>query len=387
MKFVIAPDSFKGSLSAQEVSNAIKKGIIHIFPDAEFEIIPMADGGEGTVQALTDATNGKFIKKEVIGPLGSNVNAEYGILGNRRTAVIEMSSASGIQFVDDDTRNPLKTTTYGTGELILDAIDHGVQKIILGIGGSATNDGGAGMAQALGVRLLDSNNDELSFGGGELYKLSKIDMSKIDPRVSKIKTLIASDVTNPLVGKNGASAIFGPQKGATPDMVNELDKDLAHYADIINQQLGINLKDLPGAGAAGGLGAGLLAFTNSKMEKGIDIVVQYSQLKEKADGADFVFTGEGGIDYQTQYGKTPYGVALATKEISPDAPVIVLAGNIGAGVDSLYKKEAIDAIFSTPTGAKSLNQAMADGVQDITITAENVARLIKLGSSGNKYKS
>ena len=288
MKFVIAPDSFKGSLTAKEVGIAMKKGITKIYPESNVELVPMADGGEGTVQALTDATNGRFIKKEVMGPLGSVVDAVYGILGDNSTAVIEMSAASGIQFVNENTHNPLKTTTYGTGELILDAIEHGVKKIILGIGGSATNDGGAGMAQALGVKLLDSNNCELPLGGGELYKLDRIDMSKINTRVPKTKILIASDVTNPLVGKNGASVIFGPQKGATPDMVAELDNDLAHYADIIAKELGTKLKDLPGAGAAGGLGAGLLAFTNARMEKGIDIVVKYSQLKEKAKDADFV---------------------------------------------------------------------------------------------------
>lgn len=377
MKFVLAPDSFKGGMTAKEAADAMQAGLQKIFPEAVFEKVPMADGGEGTVQSLVDATNGHIIDKQVTGPLGNSVQAKYGILGNGETAVIEMASASGIQFVNDQTHNPLITTTYGTGELMLDAMSQGIKQIILGIGGSATNDGGAGMAQALGAKLLDENNQQLSFGGGQLGQLDHIDVSGINPSVKTTKIIIASDVTNPLVGPDGASAVFGPQKGATPEMVKTLDTNLQHYAEIIKRDLHHDLANLPGAGAAGGLGAGLLAFTNSEMQKGIDIVIEYSHLKERAQGADYVFTGEGGIDFQTKFGKTPYGVAQATKSVSPNAPVIVLAGNVGSGIDSLYDKNAIDAIFPIVPGVTTLDQAIADGPKNLALLAENVGRLIR----------
>lgn len=377
MKFIIAPDSFKGNLTAKQVAVAIQTGICRVFPEADYELIPMADGGEGTVQSLVDATSGQILTTQVMGPLGQPVTASYGLLGDKQTAVIEMAAASGLQFVDGQTRNPLKTTTFGTGELIIKALDQGAKKIILGIGGSATNDGGAGMAQAIGVSLQNAQNQELKPGGGTLDQLAKIDLTNVDPRIEHTEILIASDVTNPLVGPTGASAVFGPQKGATPAMVASLDRNLRHYADVIKQQLGRDLANFPGAGAAGGLGAGLLAFTPAKLEKGIDIVVAYSQLKQRAQDADFVFTGEGGIDAQTQYGKTPFGVALATKRVAPNAPVIALAGNIGAGVSVLYRQDAIDAIFSTMTAAKSLPHAIKEAPQDISLVSENIARLLK----------
>nr|WP_280927681.1 glycerate kinase [Lactobacillus sp. ESL0679] len=377
VKIVIAPDSFKGSLTAKEAALAIKQGMQPILPQAEYTLVPMADGGEGTVSALTAATNGKLIQEKVTGPLGQKVTATYGILGTSNTAVIEMAAASGMQYVTQQTHNPLIATAYGTGELITSAINQGVSQIILGIGGSATNDGGAGMAQALGYQLLDNEGHELAFGGGELAKLAKIDTSKVDPRLKQVKILIASDVTNPLVGPDGASYIFGPQKGATAEMVVKLDHNLAHYADVIRQELNVDVKNLAGAGAAGGLGAGLIAFTNSTMAKGSDIVIRFSGLKEKLKQADIVITGEGGIDYQTQFGKTPYGVALAAKEVAPDALVLALAGNIGQDVSALYKNGVIDAIFATPVGAEALPEAIANAAHDVAVTAENVARLIK----------
>ncbi|MDV7757310.1 glycerate kinase family protein [Liquorilactobacillus mali] len=378
MKFVIAPDSFKGSLTAKEVALAIKKGISKIFPTAIFELVPMADGGEGTVQSLVDATDGTIISKEVTGPLGNKVTAKYGLLGNSKTAVIEMAEASGIGYIDKATANPLITTTFGTGQLIIDALDHNVEEIILGIGGSATNDGGAGMAQAIGVHLLDAKGKELPFGGAALAHLAKIDTSNIDDRLTKVKIVIASDVTNPLTGKNGASAVFGPQKGATPKMVQQLDKSLIHYSEILQKSLNKDVAALPGAGAAGGLGAGMLAFTTAQMKHGIDIVVNYTNLKNKVHGVDFVITGEGGIDFQTQYGKTPFGVAQASKSISPNIPVIALAGYVGKDIDVLYQDNVIDAIFSTVSGAKSLERAFKDGQNDITQTSENIARLINV---------
>lgn len=376
MKFVLAPDSFKGGRSAIEVATAMKTGLSKVFPDAEYDLVPMADGGEGTVQSLVDATHGEIINVSVTGPLGNQVIARYGMLGDGTTAAIEMAQASGIQYVDDTTHNPMITTTYGTGEMILDALDHGAKEIILGIGGSATNDGGAGMAQAIGVHLRDIEVNELEYGGGQLDKLATIDTREIDPRIPKTKILIASDVTNPLVGETGSSAVFGPQKGATPEMVKILDANLAHYAAVIKHELNKDLAQAPGAGAAGGLGAGLMAFTNSQMEKGVDIVIEYTHLKERAKDADFVFTGEGGIDSQTQYGKTPFGVALATKSVAPKAPVIVLSGNIGDGLNVLYRPDAIDAIFPTATAAKSLEKAIADAASDIEMVSENIGRLI-----------
>jgi glycerate kinase len=376
MKIVVAPDSFKGGMTAKEAADAIETGIQPIFPDAEIVKVPMADGGEGTVQSLVDATDGQLIHETVTGPLGTPVDAVYGILGDGQTAVIEMAAASGIQYVDDHTHNPLITTTYGTGELMIAALNRGVTQLILGIGGSATNDGGAGMAQALGVQLLDATGTELAPGGGALDQLTRIDLSQVDPRIADTQILIASDVTNPLVGPDGASAVFGPQKGATSAMVVQLDANLTHYAAVIQETLGIDLATYPGAGAAGGLGAGLLAFTKSEMRKGIEIVIEYAGLKEKAQGADLVFTGEGGIDFQTKFGKTPYGVAQATKAVAPNAPVVVVAGNVGQGIESLYEDNVIDAVFSIVPGVTTLADALANGPQNLSRTAENVARLI-----------
>lgn len=377
MKFVIVPDSFKGSLTAKQVAEAIQAGVAKVFPEADYELVPMADGGEGTVQSLVDATEGQLVTATVHNPLNQLAEADYGMLGDGEAAVIEMAAASGIQFVNDETKNPRITTTYGTGELILAAIERGAKKIILGLGGSATNDGGAGMAQALGAHLLDASGEELPVGGAALAQLAKIDVSDLDPRVATTEFLLASDVTNPLTGPDGSSAVFGPQKGATPEMIKELDASLHHYAEVIARDLGKEVEIHPGAGAAGGLGAGLLAFTPAKLVPGVELVVDFTHLKQRAAGADFVFTGEGGIDFQTKFGKTPYGVAKATKEVAPNAPVIVLAGNVGSGIDQLYAPTAMDAIFATPAGAKPLAKAIEDGPHDIAQAAENVARLIR----------
>lgn len=376
MKFVIAPDSFKGSLTAKQAADAIYTGLKRVFPEADYELVPMADGGEGTVQSLVDATHGSFRHADVLNPLGQPVSAEYGLLGDQQTAVIEMAAASGIQFVNEDTKNPLVTTTYGTGQLMLDAMHHGAREIIIGIGGSATTDGGQGMAEALGVKFLDAAGAPISRGGGGLADLATIDVSGIDPLVAQTKVRIASDVTNPLVGEKGSAAVFGPQKGATPAMVATLDANLAHYAALIKATLGKDLADFPGAGAAGGLGAGLLAFTDSQMEKGVEIVVRETHLKERAVNADYVFTGEGAIDFQTQYGKTPMGTAQAVKAASPHAKVIGVAGNVGAGIDQLYDL-GIDAIFGILPGIVDLPTAIATGQENLARTAENIARVIK----------
>lgn len=376
MKIVIAPDSFKGSLTAKEACLAIEKGFKKVLPNEEYLLIPMADGGEGTVQSLVDATNGTLLEKEVTGPLGTKVKAKFGTLGDKKTAVIEMAQASGIGYVTKETKNPLITTTYGTGELIKECLDRNVKQIIIGIGGSATNDGGAGLAEALGVKFLDKDNKEVPRGGGYLNLIEKIDTTNLDKRLSDIKIIIASDVTNPLCGKTGASHVFGPQKGATPEMVLKLDSNLNHYGDLLKTQLNKDVKNIPGAGAAGGLGAGLLAFTNSEMKKGINIVVDYVKLKDKLKDADLVITGEGGMDFQTQYGKTPMGVAQAAKEVNPNLTVMAIAGNLGDNYQDLYAK-GFDCMFSSLEKLDDLENVLKNAANSLERTAENIARLVK----------
>lgn len=375
MKIVIAPDSFKGSLTAQQAADAIESGIRAVIPDAEYVKIPMADGGEGTVRSLVDATGGRIVKARVTGPLGVPVDAEYGILGDGRTAVIEMAEASGMRYVDERTRNPLTATTYGTGELILDALDHGIRELIIGLGGSATNDGGAGMAQALGVRLLDGNGNDLQVGGAALDGLADIDISGLDPRLCGTRIRLASDVTNPLTGYQGASAVFGPQKGASPAMVALLDHALTHYAAVVRKRLGREVEVVPGSGAAGGLGAGFLAFTDAVMESGVDIVLDVTGFGKRTSGADWCFTGEGCIDSQTRYGKTPAGVARAVHESSPGCRVVALAGTIGTGAETLYNL-GFDAIFGIMPGVATEDDAIAKASTNLARAAYNTARLI-----------
>lgn len=374
--FLLAPDSFKESMTAKEVCQAMEFGIKRAIPDAKFIHVPMADGGEGTVQSLVDATGGTMMTKEVTGPLGQPVMAQYGILGDGKTAVIEMASASGIQYVTKETKNPLITSTYGTGELIKDCIEQGIKEIILGIGGSATNDGGTGMASALGYKFLDENGQVLPQGGGSLGNLHTIDRSDVIEELKNTTILVASDVTNPLCGEHGASAVFGPQKGATPEMVQLLDQNLKHYGQVVKEQFDHEIVDIPGAGAAGGLGAGLLAFTNSTMKKGIEIVIEYTKLEEKIALADYCFTGEGGIDFQTKFGKTPFGVAQSVKKIKPGMKVIALSGYIGKDVESLYD-EGFDAIFGIVPGASDIDTLLVQGKENVTRTAENIARLLR----------
>ena len=373
-KYVVAPDSFKESMTAKEVCDAMEKGIKIVDKDAEVIKVPMADGGEGTVDSLVDATNGKRVAVEVTGPLGNKIRAYYGILGNGTTAVIEMAKASGLEIVEKQKRNPLITTTFGTGELIRDALDHNVEEIIIGLGGSSTNDGGSGMAQALGAQLLDKNNHQISFGGGNLDKLDKIDISNLDSRLGNVKIILASDVTNPLIGEDGASKVFGPQKGATPKMVEKLENNLQHYAKIIKRDLDKDVALTPGSGAAGGLGAGLMAFTTCEMRQGVDIAIEVTKLEEKVEHADYVFTGEGGTDFQTKFGKTPYGVARLGKK--HHKPVISLAGYLGKGIDSLYS-EGFTAIFGIIPGACDLPTALKNGPSNVARTAENIVRLLK----------
>lgn len=372
-KYVVAPDSFKESMTAKEVCDAMEKGIKKADSAAEVIKVPMADGGEGTVDSLVDATNGQRVIVEVTGPLGNKISAYYGILGNGTTAVIEMAKASGLEIVEKKKRNPMITTTFGTGELIRDALDHNVKEIIIGLGGSSTNDGGSGMAQALGAKLLDQNNNQISFGGGNLNKLDKIDISNLDSRLQDVKIILASDVTNPLIGKDGASRVFGSQKGATPEMVEKLENNLQHYAKIIKSDLNKDVASVSGAGAAGGLGAGLMAFTTCKMRQGVDIAIEVTKLEEKVKSADYVFTGEGGTDFQTKFGKTPYGVAKLGKKYHK--PVISLAGYLGEGIDSLYS-EGFTAIFGIIPGACDLSTALKNGPSNVARTTENIVRLL-----------
>ena len=372
-KYVVAPDSFKESMTAKEVCDAMEKGIKEADSAAEVIKVPMADGGEGTVDSLVDATQGQRVIVEVTGPLGNKISAYYGILGNGTTAVIEMAKASGLEIVEKKKRNPMITTTFGTGELIRDALDHNVKEIIIGLGGSSTNDGGSGMAQALGAKLLDQNNHQIPFGGGNLDKLDKIDISNLDSRLQDVKIILASDVTNPLISKDGASRVFGPQKGATPEMVEKLENNLQHYAKIVKRDLNKEVALVSGAGAAGGLGAGLIAFTTCEMRRGVDLAIEVTKLEEKIRDADYVFTGEGGTDFQTKFGKTPYGVAKLGKKYHK--PVISLAGYLGEGIDSLYS-EGFTAIFGIIPGACDLSTALKNGPSNVARTTENIVRLL-----------
>ena len=372
---VLAPDSFKESMTAKEVCEAMERGIRKANSQIRCIHVPMADGGEGTMQSLVDATGGRVYSKEVVGPLGNNVVAEYGILGNGEIGVIEMASASGIHLVDSEKRNPLITTTFGTGQLIKACLDKGVKKLLIGIGGSATNDGGAGFIQALGGRLLDENGDDLSYGGGALAKLHTIDLSNLDERLKYVSVEVACDVNNPLCGKEGASYVFGPQKGATREMIEILDQNLSHYAEVIKEQLGKDVISKAGAGAAGGLGAGLMAFLDVKLKSGIEMVIEYANLEEKVRDADMVWTGEGSIDFQTQYGKTPLGVAMIAKKYNK--PVIALAGRVGNDIDVLYDK-GIDAIFGIMRGVTSIEEVLVKGPENVEKTSENIIRLLNI---------
>ncbi|WP_318433434.1 glycerate kinase [Photobacterium leiognathi] len=375
MKIIIAPDSYKESLTAMEVATAIENGFRQVIPNAEYIKLPMADGGEGTVQSLVDASNGTIIERSVTGPLGEQVNGFFGLMGDGKTAIIEMAAASGLHLVSPELRNPMLTTSFGTGELILTALDKGVEHIIVGIGGSATNDGGIGMAQALGVRFLDENNKQISYGGGALDRLHRIDISDIDPRLVSVKLEVACDVDNPLCGEKGASQVFGPQKGATPEMVTQLDNNLAHYAEIIKRDLGKDVKDMAGAGAAGGMGAALLGLFNAQLRPGIEIVMDAVNLADVLKDADLVITGEGRIDSQTIHGKTPIGVARTAKRFNK--PVIGIAGSLSYDCNVVHE-HGIDAVFSVVPRSVSLAEALAEAAINVELTARNVAAIYAL---------
>jgi len=381
MKIVIAPDSFKESLSALQVAAAIEAGMREVWPDAQYVKVPVADGGEGTVQALIDATGGRRVEVGVTGPLGEPVDAFYGLVGGGSAsdgllAVIEMAAASGLESVPPARRDPRVTTTRGTGELILHALDAGARRFVLGVGGSATNDGGAGMLQALGVRMLDTDGREIGPGGGPLAQLARIDVSGLDARVRASDFQVASDVANPLVGPNGASSIFGPQKGATPEMVAQLDANLRRFAAIVERDLGRDVAAVPGAGAGGGIAAAMMVFLNGRLRPGVEIVTEAVGLDAAVRGADLVVTGEGRIDGQTVNGKTPMGVARVAARHG--VPVIAIAGSLArdAGAVHAHGVEAVSAAVTRPC---SVAEALAAGEENLRNAARNVAALLKLG--------
>ncbi|MEI2265723.1 glycerate kinase [Erwinia sp. CGal63] len=376
MKIVIAPDSYKESLSAQQVATQIEQGFREIFPEAHYVKLPVADGGEGTVEAMVAATGGKTVRLNVTGPLGEEVEAFYGLSGDDSCAYIEMAAASGLELVPAARRDPLITTSYGTGELIRSALDKGVQRFIIGIGGSATNDGGAGMVQALGAKLLDSQGNEIGFGGGSLSALASIDIDGLDPRIKECRFEVACDVTNPLLGEEGASAVFGPQKGATPELVEQLDKALAHYAQIIRRDLDIDVLSIPGGGAAGGMGAALHAFCGAELRRGIEIVTEALGLDELVKDAALVITGEGRIDSQTIHGKVPIGVAKVAKRYNK--PVIGIAGSLTKDVGIVHQ-HGLDAVFSVIYSICTLEDALSGAAENVRMAARNIAATLAMG--------
>ena len=374
MRIVVAPDSYKGSVSALGVAQAMERGILRVFPDADVRKIPIADGGEGTVDALITATHGTRHLLEVTGPLGQRVSAHWGVLGDGQTAVIEMAAASGLPLLTPEQRNPRISTTYGTGELMRAALDAGLRKIIIGIGGSATNDGGAGMARALGARFMADDGQELPDGGAALARLKHIDLAGLDPRLRESQITVACDVDNPLCGPRGASAVFGPQKGATPEIVAELDAALGHFASIARKATGRAAAELSGAGAAGGLGAGLMFFTPAKLKPGVEIVLDAVDFAGVVKGAAFVMTGEGRTDFQTAFGKAPVGVAKVAKQFN--IPVFCLSGGLGDGADDVLA-QGIDAVMSICDRPLTLDACMSTGSALIESASERLCRIVK----------
>ncbi|MCK5780280.1 MAG: glycerate kinase [Psychrilyobacter sp.] len=374
MKVLIAIDSFKGSLTSNELANSVEIGIKNIYPQAETIKIPVADGGEGTVEALVEGTGGKFIEITVADPLMNPITAAYGILGDKKTAVIEMATASGLPLVPVDKRNPMITTTYGTGEMIKDAMERGCREFIIGIGGSATNDGGIGMMKALGVKFFDKNNIELGHGGKQLIKVNSIDISNISPLIKECKFLVACDVDNPFYGLNGAAHVYAKQKGATKDMILDLDKGLKSFSEIVKKELNIEISNTPGAGAAGGLGGGFLAFLDGELKPGIDIILKKVKLEEKLDSVDFVITGEGRMDFQSIMGKAPVGVAKLAK--TKNIPVIAIAGGVADDAGEVHN-HGIDAVFSIMNYPMTLEEAM-NPIKATTLVTKNVEEIFRL---------
>ena len=385
MKVVVAIDSFKGSLSSMEAGQAIAEGVKRVYQHAEVVVRPLADGGEGTVEALVEGMGGVFVTKEVTGPLGEKVEAVYGIIESKddlsKTAIIEMSAAAGITLVPEESRNPMNTTTYGVGELILDAIERGCRHFIVGIGGSATNDGGVGMLQALGYDFVTQEGKAISYGGNGLRELASIEESNVHPTLKECTFKVACDVTNPLCGENGSSAIFGPQKGATPEMVQELDQLLLHYAELSKSINSYADRFYPGTGAAGGMGFAFLTYTNATLESGIQIVLTETKLEELIATADFVVTGEGRLDGQTALGKAPIGVAALAKKYQKK--VLAFAGAVTPDAKEC-NQHGIDAFFPILRGVVTLKEAMNKEVahQNMVDTVEQVFRVVEMMKEG-----
>ncbi len=361
MRIILAPDSYKGSLSASKAAEIMARAGRKVFPGGDFIQLPLSDGGEGLVDSLVKATGGEILYKEVVGPIGETVQAFWGVLGNKSTAVIEMAAASGLLLVPKEKRNPLVTTTYGLGELIKTALDAGCTKLIIGIGGSATNDGGGGMAQALGVKLLDGGGNNLPWGGKALSSLENIDVSGLDPRLKNTEIVVACDVDNPLTGPQGAAYVYAPQKGATKEMVGQLDEALKHFSNIIFRELSIKVDNVQGAGAAGGLGAGLMAFLNGRLTSGMQLVMDIVEMERHLTNCDLVLTGEGKLDGQSVFGKVPVGVARKAKEYG--IPVVAIAGSVAQEVKNLHR-EGITAYFSIINAPMTLQEAI-DNAEDL----------------------
>ncbi|HCE75927.1 MAG TPA: glycerate kinase [Dehalococcoidia bacterium] len=376
MKILVAPQEFKGSISALSVAEAAKVGIIRVFPKAEVVLCPVADGGDGTLETLVEVSGGEVRTCNVRNPIGETITAQWGAMGDGVTAVIEMARTSGLTLLSLDERDPLNASTYGLGQAILEALNEGFRNFIVGIGGSATNDAGAGMAQALGVNLLDSEGGSIGSGGAALAKLRSIDVSKMDPRIEGSHFMVACDVSNPLTGNEGASAVYGPQKGATPAMVAELDNALLNFADIVKKDIGKNVSGISGAGAAGGLGAGMLAFMGAELKAGVDIVLETVRLKEKLAGVDLVITGEGGIDFQTVYNKAPIGVARIAAELN--IPTVAIAGLLGQNFTVVHD-HGIRAATSIVDGPITLEESSERASELISNSVEESLRFISVG--------
>ena len=376
MKVVLAPQTFKGSISALEVATAMREGVLRVVPDADCDLVPVADGGDGTLETLVEGSGGEIRTVDVTGPLGGRVKAQWGAMGDGTTAVIEMARTSGLALLTVERRDPLTATTYGLGEAIKQAMDSGFRKFIVGIGGSATNDAGAGMAQALGVRLLDAQGRDLRFGGAALAHLTTIDVIGLDPRATESLFMVACDVSNPLTGPEGASAIYGPQKGATPSMVEQLDAALLHFAKVAKKDLGADVNDVRGAGAAGGLGGGFIAFLNGELRSGVDIILDAVDLDSHLEGADVVVTGEGCLDHQTVYSKAPIGVA--ERATSRGIPVVSISGSLGERYSAAHE-HGIAAAMAITSAPMSLEEASARAADLIAATTEQAFRFMKVG--------
>ena len=379
MKIVIAPDSYKGSIYASDAARAMEDGVRRVLPDAEVVLVPVADGGDGTLETLVETSGGRIITSDVTGPLGETVSAQWGAMGDGVTAVAEMARTSGLALVRLEDRDPLNATTYGLGEVILEALEAGYRRFILGIGGSATNDAGAGMAQALGVRLLDMDGADLPPGGAALARLARIDTSGLDPRAVEAEFDVACDVNNPLTGPEGASAVYGPQKGATPGMIEQLDAALANFAEVVKRDLGADVNDVPGSGAAGGLGGGIMAFLGGRLRPGVDIVLDTVDLASRLDGADLIITGEGCMDFQTVYNKAPIGVARLAGE--RNVPVIGVSGSLGDGFTDVHE-HGIAAAVAITHAPMTLDEATERVAELIASATEQALRLVQVGAKG-----